>query len=137
MAFTTNGNMHRHMRIHEKEQNPDGIAVPQRIRKKKRATIAGGDPASGELDLSTSSDAIKGAGNGLVFLKRKLHMGGDDAQPVKRAFYEMEGIDFCSPEKSTTSTDDLDSSTLGSSIMKSNMKSSSKRTVSDLSRYLS
>lgn len=111
LAFTTNGNMHRHMRVHEKEfakspqalkemldaglltgYTPDG----RRIRKRRR-------PAEGEADGNADRRkrrSIDGASNGAtmnddetvvqVALKKKLGVYNGEESPSK----EEDGNDF-------------------------------------------
>ena len=60
-AFTTNGNMHRHMRIHDKEQalamglDPADSSLNRTPRSKKRCLDGSGDTGSGSKRRITSN----------------------------------------------------------------------------------
>lgn len=105
MAFTTNGNMHRHMRIHEKNfQSINGVALPNgsvgKPRRKKKLLLEKRDPASVQsLPLEKMADvhlalwiqnghsSLSGGGR-----KRKLDVSEDDGVPkeqLKKVTQEM------------------------------------------------
>jgi len=110
MAFTTNGNMHRHMRIHEKEMSgssaadPDSphslVLSPRSPRGKKRPSPKHSSSCSG-WPPSLFDDGKS--------LKRKL-LSGDGHSPAKKTFdgavdlRHADKIDVCSDE---LSADDL------------------------------
>ena len=106
MAFTTNGNMHRHMRIHEKEltgsstadpDSPHSLVISPNSRsprgKKRPIPRANGDPVGWPRNLF---DDGKG-------LKRKLQ-AGDGYSPVKKIFDGA--MDLCSANKTEAYSDD-------------------------------
>jgi len=88
MAFTTNGNMHRHMRIHEKEPSGSTAADPDSPHSLV-ISPSSRSPRGKKRPLPIASDDISGWSRNLFDdgkgLKRKLQ-ADDSHSPVKKIF---------------------------------------------------
>jgi len=106
MAFTTNGNMHRHMRIHEKElsgsaisiANPDSpqslVISPSSRGKKRPIPRVSGEPGGWSRNLF--NDELR--------MKRKLGFDDGGQNPVKRISHGV--LDLCRGNKTEVYSDE-------------------------------